>query len=391
MQAGIPGGISDLHRRLFLVLLFIVPACWPSSAQDTWNGAERVVAIGDLHGDYGQFITLLQQAGLTDKKGRWRGGKAHLVQVGDVPDRGPDTRKIMDLLMRLEKQAVKAGGRVHPLIGNHEAMNIYGDLRYVTPEEFAAFRDGNSEQVRTFFYEQHVEEVKKNPPAEGLPAFDDAYKKKWEEKYPLGFFEHRVAFGPKGDYGKWIREHNAVLKIDDTLFLHGGISPKYATRSLSEINESVRGELNDFTRLEGGVAMDEEGPLWYRGLARDDEAALAAHVDAVLKNFGVSRIVIAHTPTAGTVIPTFGGKVLVVDVGLSKYYGSRLACLVIEKGRPYTLHRGKRLELPTDSDALIAYLRQAAALDPPPSTLDALIQQLSNPSAARKGVPAVIE
>ena len=68
----------------------------------------------------------------------WSGGATHLVQLGDVPDRAPDTRKILDLLMRLEPQARRAGGYVHALIGNHEAMNVYGDLRYVSEGEIAA-------------------------------------------------------------------------------------------------------------------------------------------------------------------------------------------------------------------------------------------------------------
>jgi hypothetical protein len=349
-------------RRLILFLLLTLPA---------WSEVERIVAIGDVHGDYGQLMTLLEQAGLTDKNGRWRGGKTYLVQTGDLPDRGPDTRKIMDLLMRLEKQAAKEGGAVHALIGNHEAMNIYGDLRYVIPEEFAAFRDGNSEQVRNAFYEQYVEELKKKGTQPG-----ESDRRDFEEKYPLGFFEHRIAFGPKGAYGKWIREHDAIVKIDDSVFLHGGISPKYAARSIQEINDAVRAELDDFAKLEGGVAMDQQGPLWYRGLAQDDEPALATHVETVLKNFGARRIVIGHTTTAGTVIPRFGGQVLAIDVGLSKAYGSRLACLVIEKGRAYTLHRGKRVDLPEDPNGLLSYLKQAAALDPPPSPLDSLIEQL---------------
>ncbi|MCW5978398.1 MAG: metallophosphoesterase [Bryobacteraceae bacterium] len=369
--------------RLLLPLLFcLLPAHSQTTIQDTWPAPDRIVAIGDVHGDYPQFFTLLEQTGLVDNKGRWKGGKTHLVQVGDVPDRGPDTRKIMDLLMRLEKQAAKAGGRVHSLIGNHEAMNVYGDLRYVIPEEYASFRDGNSERVRDFFYEQHVEELKKNPPPEGLPAFDHAYRKQWDEKYPLGYFEHRVAFGPKGAYGKWIRENNAIVKIGDSLFLHGGISPKYAAQSLAGINAAVRAELDDFSKLESGVATDEEGPLWYRGLAQGPEAELAAHVDAVLKNLGAARIVIAHTPTAGTVIPRFGAKVLAIDVGLSKAYGSRLACLVIEKGRPYTLHRGVRIDLPADEAGLPGYLKRAAALDPQPSPLESLLRQFAA-SAAR--------
>ena len=104
-----------------------------------WTGVDRVVAIGDLHGDYGQYIEVMKSAGLINKSGKWIGGETHLVQTGDVTDRGADSRKIIDHLVKLSKQAKKKGGYVHLLIGNHETMNVIGDLRYVSPGEYAAF------------------------------------------------------------------------------------------------------------------------------------------------------------------------------------------------------------------------------------------------------------
>ena len=138
------------------VLQLSLPILWLLSAQAQWTGVERVVAVGDVHGDYAGFVEVLRSAGVIDQKDRWIGGKTHLVQTGDVPDRGPGTKKAMDLLMALEKQAAKAGGQVHALIGNHEAMNLYGDLRYTTAAEFAAFRTAESEQVRAAFWEQEI-------------------------------------------------------------------------------------------------------------------------------------------------------------------------------------------------------------------------------------------
>src|SRR3981081_2430132 len=136
-----------------------------------WTGVERIVAVGDVHGDYDQLVAVLRSAGIIDEQGNWNGGKTHLVQNGDVLDRGPDSRKAMDLLMRLEKQASEAGGYVHALIGNHEAMNVYGDLRYTSPGEFAAFRDESSEKVReAAFQKEH-------------PADREA----WEKQHPLGY------------------------------------------------------------------------------------------------------------------------------------------------------------------------------------------------------------
>jgi hypothetical protein len=323
------------HRLLALLLVAVLVAAPVAFARDTWPAVQRIVAIGDIHGDYDQFVAVMKAAGLVDDQLNWTGGETHLVQTGDVPDRGPDTRKVLDLLMKLERQARRAGGFVHPLIGNHEAMNVYGDLRYVSPEEFAAFRDSNSERVRDSFYRQYQQTP------EGRSAGAD--RAKWEAEHPLGYYEHRQAWGPRGRYGQWVREHNAVMRIGDTLFLHGGISPAYADRAIGWINSQIRQELDDFSLLNGGVTMAEDGPLWYRGLASDDEATLAGHVDHVLQSFGAKRIVIGHTPTDGTVVPRFGGKVLQIDVGLSAYYGGHTACLIIEDGETFVL-RGETRE-----------------------------------------------
>ncbi|MEM9058716.1 MAG: metallophosphoesterase, partial [Pseudomonadota bacterium] len=89
--------------------LAVAPAL-AGEPQNAWDDVDRVIAIGDVHGDYNQFHALLREAGLIDERDRWAGGETHLVQVGDIPDRGPDTRKALDLLMALEKQARRAGG-----------------------------------------------------------------------------------------------------------------------------------------------------------------------------------------------------------------------------------------------------------------------------------------
>ena len=177
---------------------------------------------------------MLRDAGLVDNKLIWSGGRSHLVQTGDIRDRGPQTRKVLELLDEARKQAAGKQGRVHALIGNHEAMNLYGDLRYVAPEEYAEFRDGRSEEVRHAFYEQDLEAWKTQSPNPSAAA-EQAFRAEWEKEHPLGWFEHRIAYGPKGKYGKWIRAHDAVAIVDDSLLLHGGISPKYADMSVETI------------------------------------------------------------------------------------------------------------------------------------------------------------
>lgn len=343
----------------------VLPATTP--AEEIFDKVERIVAVGDVHGGFDDFVGVLRAAGVIDARNRWSGGATHLVQTGDVPDRGPASRKVFDLLMELEKQAPRTGGRVHALIGNHEVMNIIGDLRDVSDAEYAAFRTGDSAALRDRAFELLADPAKKAEPG---------YREAWNAQYPLGWVEHRQAFGPKGKYGKWMRTHATVVRVGDLLLMHGGLSAKYADLTLAQINEQVRKELDDPTLLQGGMAVDEEGPLWYRGLARDPEPALAAHVDQVLQRHGARHIVIGHTIVAPAIVPRLNAKVITIDVGLSAVYGGPPACLIWEKGQLSVLHRGQRVPLPKDGN-LRAYLEKLAAIDPAPSPLLNVIDTLA--------------
>src|ERR1700739_4743295 len=136
------------RRACISVVLVLVSAvlAWAGPAKAPVKPPESVVAIGDVHNDFDDFVAILQRTGLIDKQNHWTGGKTTFVQVGDLLNRAPKPREVMNLMMALEKEAAQAGGRVISLLGNHEAMNIMGDLRYVTPMNYASFADGNSQQ-----------------------------------------------------------------------------------------------------------------------------------------------------------------------------------------------------------------------------------------------------
>ena len=345
----------------------------PEPSLDTFQDVRRIVAIGDVHGDHQRLLELLRSASLVDAKNAWTGGDAHLVLTGDSVDRGDHSALVLDLLMELEPQARKAGGRLHLLIGNHEAMDLYGDLRYVTKDDFAGFQGPNSKDLQDRQMRAALDTLKRD----GMPPADEnAWRKKYQDEHPRGWVEHRLAFQPDGKYGKWLRQQNAIIKINDAIFLHGGISPKYATLTRPEINTRVRKELADFSKLAKGIVTDEEGPLWYRGLAQlpEDNREMAELLPRVLASHQARHIVIGHTPQLA-VMPRFDGKVIAIDVGLSKPFDGPPAFLLIEDGKYFAVHRGRRLELPVDGGNLAEYLRAAAALEPDNSRLRRSVQK----------------
>ncbi|HRE42613.1 MAG TPA: metallophosphoesterase [Terricaulis sp.] len=373
-----------LIRTAFAALaaLVILAAPQQARAQSSFEGVERIVAIGDLEGAYEKYLDMLRTAGLIDADGDWIGGRAHLVQLGDIPDRGPHSRAIIDHLRRISPQARRAGGRVHALIGNHEAMNVEGDLRYVHPGEYAAFATAASPRAREQYMQRAIRHIRANPPPEGVPAFDEAWRAQWESEHPLGWVEHRRAWAPTGEYGRWISSNNAVVRINDTLFLHGGLGPSYVRPDIALLNRAVTGALR-LRPVPGyeGIVEDQEGPLWYRGLARNDEPGETVHLEALLSRHGVARIVIGHTKLAPMIVPRFGGRVLVADIAVPRGYSDPHAFLLIEGAQAFAVHRGQRVPIQAGaSEARCAYMGAIAALDPEGAPTHSLAEACAAPA-----------
>ena len=380
---------AALARALLLATLWVSSSFSLAQAiQDDWQEVSRIVAIGDIHGDYQNYITVLKEAGVVNKRGKWAAGKTHVVQVGDIPDRGPDTLKIIEHLQKLEKQAKKAGGYLHLLIGNHEYMNIAGDLRYVHPGEYEAFETRQSKKVRDNYYafvvktlEAQRESQAANESASApLPTIDDAFRSDWYEKHPLGFVEHRLAWQPGGEVAKWVSQHNTIIRINNVLFLHGGLSTDLLPLSITDINEQIRSELRGEPVDGEPLGTASHSPLWYRGLARNNELDERPVLDAVLEHFGASMIVLGHTPDLNVITPRFDGEVVIIDTGISAYYGGHRASLLIENGTASAIHGTNIQSLPESSQEMIPYFESLAEQLPTNLRLQAHIETLSNSS-----------
>jgi hypothetical protein len=338
-------------RGILALLLILVSLSFLSTAEAAsipceWTGVEKIVTIGDLHGDYQNFLKILIGTQVVDDDLHWAAGKTHLVQTGDVLDRGAGAKQIFDLLIRLEKEAEAAGGMVHVLLGNHEEMNIGGIVfsysDYVTLDQFISFLPEAYKLQQEEVLRKKVQKLLARDPNTRL---DKVLNEFWDalKDDPRGQKIYLDNFNK--EYGSWLLQHNVAIKINDVVFVHGGISEKYSKWGLAEINERYRLELADRMRaieksenpriVQTSIFYKGDSPLWYRELATVPEEQMKEEVDAILANLGAKHMVIAHTPKIAKEpkdMQRFGGKVWIVDTGISRIYGGPSTALLIING-----------------------------------------------------------
>src|SRR5437660_896165 len=344
-----PFSASNHHRAGISALLFLIMVglAWAGPAKTPADQREAVVAIGDVHGDFDDFVSILQRAGLIDGQHHWTGGQTTLVQVGDLLDRGPKPRDVMDLMISLEKEAPKTGGRVVGLLGNQEMMNSMGGLRYVTPVNYASFADSDSEKRQKSAYQDYVKWRHGHSALIGeLPQPMELTEPEWMARHPQGFVEQREAFSPSGIYGKWLRDNSAVAQIGGVIFLHGGIHPSLAHLKLETINSHIRDEIKafdaakqylqsekvilrfstlqemtavvqtelsaerkslmpgnqqrqakmmEFLGFQDWLSVRPDGPLWFRGYDQWSEEEGVAQVSKLLEAYKATHIAVGHT------------------------------------------------------------------------------------------------
>ena len=353
LSAGAPRrkGLPARSLLVFFLLILWTSCLGPHLAAGVryaWTGVGRIVAIGDLHGDYDNFVKILTKIPppIVDQGLHWIAGNTHLVQLGDIMDRGRDAKGILDLLMKLEKEAEVAGGKVHVVLGNHEELNITGIVfrypEYLHVDQFRSFLPDSYKRKKEEAMQKAIMELR-------MKREDKAAEEKLINEFWAGLMdderakkEYLVNFNRK--YGSWLLKQNAVIKINDTIFVHGGISEKFSLMGIENINDTLRLELADLRRAaerdeaamiaRPEIAYNGEGPLWYRALAVIPEADMAAEVDRILQNLGASRMIIAHTPRipSEAEMSRFGGKIWIIDTGIASIYGGRLSALIIQNG-----------------------------------------------------------
>lgn len=273
----------------------------PSANTSRLPAPARLVALGDLHGDFDATRAALRLAGAIDEQERWVGGALVVVQTGDQLDRGDGERKILELLERLEGEARAAGGTLHVLNGNHELMNAAGDMRYVTAGGFVDFAE--------------------------VPGIDLADPRVASVEPALR--GRLLAFAPGGPYARKLATRPVVLIVGDTVFAHGGVLPQHARKGLDVINSETQRWLRGEGEISPDLLQGDESPLWSRRFCQNPGPADCAVAEETLAALSVKRMVLGHTVHTEGIVNNCGGKVWCIDVGMAAYYNGHPEVLEI--------------------------------------------------------------
>ncbi|MFT5452704.1 MAG: hypothetical protein ACI9N9_002199 [Enterobacterales bacterium] len=358
-----------------IITLLLVSTLFTTADDSKWRftTTEQVISVGDIHGDFNAFVAIMQKANLLDSSNNWIGGKKHFVSTGDYLDRGPDSRKVMDLFIKLEKQADEAGGKFHVLLGNHEVMNLIGDRRYVAIEEYASYIEEDSASYRGQNYKKFL----------SFYGFDNTQKSKtkFDNLHPPGYFGLHALFKHNGYYGEWLKDKPFMIIINDQLFTHGGLSKIVGDLGLEGVNVGLINDMNSYAKLwysfiEDGfflhsfytndrisianalldghtkndkfltkrftkkvkrflkfadsVVSKSQSPTWYRGTALCHQFSEQPLVHKVLKQLGASSAYLGHSVTASHEVESrFDKTIFLQDTGMFNAAYNGQASLVL--------------------------------------------------------------
>ncbi|KAF9267872.1 Metallo-dependent phosphatase [Marasmius fiardii PR-910] len=314
----------------------------------------HIVAVGDLHGHFPNALKVLQFSGVVDEFGNWTGNADFFVQTGDMIDRGDDTIKLYGWMDQLREQATATGGVVLNHLGNHEYMNAIGDWRYVYPTELKTFGSVSTRQQmistgrigRSWASNYTVTSRLPLHPSLGppnTPYSPSVISKDEDQGEELPF------------------SHSAIS------FVHGGLSPTYENlvpfpTKINELGTTLLRKLqkreqpppyppNPYSGLPVDATQEEvalyaeNGPLWYRGWALQSEEQVCKDVDAVLEKTGTRRMIMGHTPDFEKIVSRCGGKIIIIDTGITPVYGGVLSALSIHYTlTPLSTDKGTRRE-----------------------------------------------
>jgi hypothetical protein len=254
--------------------------------KEVYTKVKKIAALSDIHGQYDLALELLINNEIIDKNLNWDFGKGHLVIVGDVFDRGDKVHETLLLIYKLEQQAKAKGGRVHFLLGNHEFMILHKDFRYLT--------------------------------------------EKYLKTSKLLNLDYNELYSKETVLGRWLRSKPTIIKLNDNLFVHGGISKEFLSCNdfdIENINNTMRASIerdkaemksSDFYKTYYGT----NSLIWYRGYFRDN--LKDKDISNILKKVDSEHIVVGHC-SHDKIVSLYDDKVFGVDSSIKNgKYGELL-------------------------------------------------------------------
>lgn len=314
------------------------PPYFDDTGTTLYVGEQRVLVIGDVHGDYFALLHILQSEGLVDHAGNWSGGNQVLISLGDLVDRGDKSIAVMDLMMRLETQALRQGGKVISLLGNHEQLLSEGDLKDFSLADRRILSPSNPR--------------------------------------PHAVIRHfRSEDSP---YAQWFRQRPTVIRIVPRsgrrhLLVHAGVDRYLDRYELEEINPLVSRWMtytqengSELPKKYGSDLMNLRGPLWTTQMAlsavypRKVNPLPRDWLESSLDQIEVDGVISGHTFThylhrdirkssarnsensrlpekeESPILrqtPFYGRRVILADTGISFEMEGRLSSLSIQNGQ----------------------------------------------------------
>ncbi len=374
--------------RIITLCLLLCGSFAAVAAPYHYDTDSRVVVFADVHGAYDDFTALLRDVDVIDADNNWIGGDTNLVSLGDLIDRGPGSRQVLELLIKLQKQAAAAGGVVHVVLGNHEVMVMSGDLRYVTRTEYGAFAedlDGAEREALLDSFRETMPDMS-----------EEEVRLRFEKLYPPGYLGLQKAYAPDGFLGQWLMTLPLVIRVNDSLYMHGGISNDIAELTLQKINDDNKRDLAEYLRLveslrdagvlarhvdfwdrrlhlnakaeavlaadpkarpawfedfaamaplEAAFVFSDQSPIWYRGSSFCHPYAESYNTERLLKRSGARQLVIGHTPNPSGVLSRMEGSVIRLDTGMLKaVYKGRASALIQQGGKQFIHYLGEEAD-----------------------------------------------
>lgn len=289
------------------VILFILGFATLSGCakSETTPVPHRIVAIGDIHADIDAARAAFQLAGAADGKDEWIGGSLVVVQLGDLIGRSYQDREVLDYILDIQKKAAAAGGRVHVLLGNHEVFGARLRVDFVSNKAYSAFDDIPGLNLY-------------DPRLAHLPAYQRA---------------RGASLIPGGYYAKQLSKFPVVLRLGNTIYVHGGVTPHWANYGVDLINK-------EFSQWFAGAIDEPASAIGVDAGKADDIVIMSRHFSAdvsdedclllkeSLEILGARRMIVAHS-VQESITPRCDSKVWAIDTGMSRYYGGTLQVLEI--------------------------------------------------------------